>query len=375
MPMTTSRWMSTSTSKAKVSDVTLTVPSMEFSMATKPRSTARLGGRQHVGHGRVAAPARPRPRSGWVQQRLLGEGAPRPEEPDAQAPRCPGRGGRKRWKGPRSSRPCQDRSVDEVALRQLHRRRPSGRYTGRPTTPSPPLRHLPYTDLGFARVDHHRHIRQGMAEASTGPARRPTRRRASWPSCWPAPDEAPWCSPAPTGRPGPAPRCRPTPAAGPPSRRVRPRWCGGSGPGPPGADPGDHRRHRRPARGRRVRRHAHRPRAGGRPAHRRGGGRDPPPARPPAGPGGRRRRDRDRRHGGGPGQRWWVVSPAPRWWPCPPAPATAAALDGRHGPARHARVVRGRHHRGRHRQRVRCRQRGGPPVPEPGPPSQERAAP
>ena len=26
------------------------------------------------------------------------------------------------------------------------------------------LRHLPYEDLGFARVDHHRHIRQGFPE-------------------------------------------------------------------------------------------------------------------------------------------------------------------------------------------------------------------
>ena len=35
------------------------------------------------------------------------------------------------------------------------------------------LRRLPYADLGFARVDHHRHVRQGMAEAVYGPGKTP----------------------------------------------------------------------------------------------------------------------------------------------------------------------------------------------------------
>lgn len=35
------------------------------------------------------------------------------------------------------------------------------------------LRHLPFADLGFARVDHHRHLRQGMAEAVYGPGKTP----------------------------------------------------------------------------------------------------------------------------------------------------------------------------------------------------------
>lgn len=35
------------------------------------------------------------------------------------------------------------------------------------------LRHLPFADLGFARVDHHRHVRQGMAEAVYGPGKTP----------------------------------------------------------------------------------------------------------------------------------------------------------------------------------------------------------
>src|SRR3954471_8852453 len=35
------------------------------------------------------------------------------------------------------------------------------------------LRRLPYADLGFARVDHHRTLRQGRAEAVYGPGKSP----------------------------------------------------------------------------------------------------------------------------------------------------------------------------------------------------------
>jgi pyridinium-3,5-biscarboxylic acid mononucleotide synthase len=35
------------------------------------------------------------------------------------------------------------------------------------------LRRLPFTDLGFARVDHHRDLRQGMPEAVYGPGKTP----------------------------------------------------------------------------------------------------------------------------------------------------------------------------------------------------------
>ncbi len=33
------------------------------------------------------------------------------------------------------------------------------------------LRRLPYADLGFARVDHHRTLRQGLPEAVYGPGK------------------------------------------------------------------------------------------------------------------------------------------------------------------------------------------------------------
>jgi NCAIR mutase (PurE)-related protein len=36
------------------------------------------------------------------------------------------------------------------------------------------LRRLPFSDLGFARVDHHRELRQGIAEAVYGPGKTPT---------------------------------------------------------------------------------------------------------------------------------------------------------------------------------------------------------
>src|SRR6201996_3081012 len=35
------------------------------------------------------------------------------------------------------------------------------------------LRRLPYSDLGFARVDHHRALRQGLPEAVYGPGKTP----------------------------------------------------------------------------------------------------------------------------------------------------------------------------------------------------------
>ena len=35
------------------------------------------------------------------------------------------------------------------------------------------LRRLPFADLGFARVDHHRALRQGRAETVYGPGKTP----------------------------------------------------------------------------------------------------------------------------------------------------------------------------------------------------------
>lgn len=61
--------------------------------------------------------------------------------------------------------------MDEAALRQLLHDVRDGSVA--PDDAVSALRHLPYADLGFARVDHHRQVRQGMAEAVYGPGKTP----------------------------------------------------------------------------------------------------------------------------------------------------------------------------------------------------------
>jgi NCAIR mutase (PurE)-related protein len=61
--------------------------------------------------------------------------------------------------------------VDEGAIRDLLDGVRTGAVT--PDDAVARLRSLPYADLGFARVDHHRHVRQGMAEAVYGPGKTP----------------------------------------------------------------------------------------------------------------------------------------------------------------------------------------------------------
>jgi len=61
--------------------------------------------------------------------------------------------------------------VDEVAIRQLIDGVRDGSVAADDAVVA--LRALPYADLGFARVDHHRHVRQGMAEAVYGPGKSP----------------------------------------------------------------------------------------------------------------------------------------------------------------------------------------------------------
>ena len=77
--------------------------------------------------------------------------------------------------------------MDPSSLRTLIEQVASGECT--PDDAVRQLRRLPYADLGFARVDHHRDLRQGIPEAVYGPARRPSSAPPSSPSCW--------------GRPGP----------------------------------------------------------------------------------------------------------------------------------------------------------------------------
>ena len=61
--------------------------------------------------------------------------------------------------------------MDEPALRQLLADVAAGTCT--PDDATRRLRRLPYADLGFARVDHHRALRQGIPEAVYGPGKTP----------------------------------------------------------------------------------------------------------------------------------------------------------------------------------------------------------
>jgi len=61
--------------------------------------------------------------------------------------------------------------VDEASLRQLLDDVRSGAVPADDAVAR--LRRLPFADLGFARVDHHRALRQGMAEAVYGPGKTP----------------------------------------------------------------------------------------------------------------------------------------------------------------------------------------------------------
>ena len=61
--------------------------------------------------------------------------------------------------------------MNEAALRELIDEVRAGTVT--PDDAVARLRRLPFADLGFARVDHHRALRQGMAEAVYGPGKTP----------------------------------------------------------------------------------------------------------------------------------------------------------------------------------------------------------
>lgn len=59
--------------------------------------------------------------------------------------------------------------MDEAAIRQLIDEVRTGSVS--PDDAVATLRRLPFADLGFARVDHHRQVRQGMAEAVYAPGK------------------------------------------------------------------------------------------------------------------------------------------------------------------------------------------------------------
>src|SRR5438445_6858706 len=150
--ITISRWMSRSWSKVSVSRVTFTVPSMEFSTgatatSTSPRSrAARASGTDRIGTS--SSPAR----SGWVNT--------------ASSLNVPG--------GPRNAtlvmnEQDSEHAMDEPALRQLLTDVRAGVLSADEAVAR--LRRLPFADLGFARVDHHRELRQRLPEAVYAPGK------------------------------------------------------------------------------------------------------------------------------------------------------------------------------------------------------------
>ena len=113
---------------------------------------------QHQGHRRVGHQVA-RGQVGLAEQRLLAEGAVGSEEAD------PGRGGR----GGHARTIMAP--VDEPTLRNLLEDVRSGVLSADDAVAR--LRRLPFADLGFARVDHHRALRQGFGEAVYGPGKTP----------------------------------------------------------------------------------------------------------------------------------------------------------------------------------------------------------
>lgn len=61
--------------------------------------------------------------------------------------------------------------MDEAAVRRLIEQLQAGLVSADDAVDR--LRHLPFVDLGFARVDHHRTLRQGVAEAVYAPGKPP----------------------------------------------------------------------------------------------------------------------------------------------------------------------------------------------------------
>ena len=114
----------------------------------------------------------------------------------------------------------QDSDVDEAALRRLLDDVRSGIVD--PDDAVAALRRLPFADLGFARVDHHRALRQGLPEAVYGPGKTAEQCAAIVAELLDARHAVPCCSPASTThRPSAALAANPGGTSAP-----APRSCG-----------------------------------------------------------------------------------------------------------------------------------------------------
>ena len=74
--------------------------------------------------------------------------------------------------------------MDQGQLRSLLEQVREGRWTW--TRHLGRMRHLPFEDLGFAKVDHHRALRHGMPEVIFAKGKTPEQTRRLRSGCWSA---------------------------------------------------------------------------------------------------------------------------------------------------------------------------------------------
>src|SRR5688572_24330974 len=160
IPMTTSRRINKSRSKANVSSVKLTVPSMAFSIGTKPRSASpsatvcSTSGIDAIGRNC------PCTRSDCVNKAC-----------SVKVPAGPRKATTGRAGNADEAMNGEDSDVDEASLHSLLADVAAGRVP--PDDAVAALRRLPFADLGHSKVDHHRSLRQGLAEAVYAPGKTP----------------------------------------------------------------------------------------------------------------------------------------------------------------------------------------------------------
>ena len=222
-------------------------------------------------------------------------------------------------------------SVDRARVGRIVRwtRAPCGRSSttwppagSTPTTPCAALARLPFADLGYARIDHHRALRQGLPEAVYGPGKTPEQCAGIVDELLGQRHRAGAAHPG-DRRAGQGRRWPPTPEGAASGTHARVAAVAAAA---AGAGRGRHRRHRRSApwptsAPRCSSAHGFRPDA----AHRRRRGRAPPPPAPRRRAGRGRRRRRGGRHGGRAGQRGRRPHRGAGRGRARPAPATAPA--------------------------------------------------
>src|SRR5687768_6290405 len=160
IPMTTSRRINKSRSKANVSSVRLTVPSMAFSIGTNPTSASpsatacSTSGIDTVGRNCPCA------RSVCVNKAC-----------SVKVPAGPRKATTGRAGNADEAMNGEDSDVDEASLHRLIADVAAGRVL--PDDAVASLRRLPFADLGHTKVDHHRAVRQGLPEAVYAPGKTP----------------------------------------------------------------------------------------------------------------------------------------------------------------------------------------------------------